>query len=42
MIKLPEIEHCVALTTNIDKSLYIVGEWCRAIWLWGWSGICWA
>ena len=42
MIKLPEIERCVALTTTIDKTLYIVGEWCRAIWSWCWSGIYWA
>ena len=40
MIKLPEIEHCVGLTTNIDKTLYIVGESCRATWSWFWSGSC--
>ena len=34
MIKLPEIEHCVGLTTNIDKTLYIVGESRRASWSW--------
>ena len=42
MIKLPQIEQCVALTTNIDQTLYIVGEWCRATQFGCWSGACWA